>query len=238
MYVYIYMCVCVCVSMYMYICLYVVSNFKLVPPIPWSRKWQPTPIFLHGKFYGQRSLMGYSPRGHKGSDTTEHAHTSPIPIQHQRVHPNSLTPHIFKYFLQWWEAWLSLSLKYLLVWFVTYSNQSLFSSPFIYPIQLSCSPCCSCLLKTGRSHVFILPHSALALMSQIKTLPPVLPLPQLPMDILILCGLHNPHWGTLILPVSCATHCQPYIWTPSLTLSGPSTVHLAPPPHGNPPHHS
>ena len=32
-------------------------------------------IFLPGKFYGQRSLMGYSPWGHKELDTTEHAHT-------------------------------------------------------------------------------------------------------------------------------------------------------------------
>ena len=29
--------------------------------ITWSRKWQPTPIFLPGKFYGQRSLEDYSP---------------------------------------------------------------------------------------------------------------------------------------------------------------------------------
>ena len=28
--------------------------------IPWSRKWQPTPIFLHGKFHGQKSMEGYS----------------------------------------------------------------------------------------------------------------------------------------------------------------------------------
>ena len=28
-------------------------------------------IFLPGKFYGQRSLVGYSPWGHKQSDTTE-----------------------------------------------------------------------------------------------------------------------------------------------------------------------
>ena len=33
--------------------------------IPWRRKWQPTPVFLPGKFHGQRSLMGYSPCGHK-----------------------------------------------------------------------------------------------------------------------------------------------------------------------------
>ena len=31
----------------------------------------PTPLFLPGKFHGQRSLAGYSPWGHKESDTTE-----------------------------------------------------------------------------------------------------------------------------------------------------------------------
>ena len=36
------------------------------------RKWQPTPVFLPGKFHGQKSLAGYSPRGHKESDTTEY----------------------------------------------------------------------------------------------------------------------------------------------------------------------
>ena len=39
--------------------------------IPWSRKWQPTPVFLSGKVHGQRSLVGYSPWCHKESDTTE-----------------------------------------------------------------------------------------------------------------------------------------------------------------------
>ena len=29
--------------------------------IPWSRAWQPTPVSLSGEFYGQRSLVGYSP---------------------------------------------------------------------------------------------------------------------------------------------------------------------------------
>ena len=31
------------------------------------------PVFLLGKSHRQRSLVGYSPWGHKGSDTTEHA---------------------------------------------------------------------------------------------------------------------------------------------------------------------
>ena len=35
------------------------------------RKWQPTPVFLPVKFHGQRSLVGYSPWGHKESDLTE-----------------------------------------------------------------------------------------------------------------------------------------------------------------------
>ena len=41
---------------------------------PWRRKWQPTPIFLPGESHGWRSLVGYSPRGHKESDTTERPH--------------------------------------------------------------------------------------------------------------------------------------------------------------------
>ena len=42
--------------------------------IPWSREWQPAPVFLPGKFHGQRSLAGYSPWGCKEWDMTEHAH--------------------------------------------------------------------------------------------------------------------------------------------------------------------
>ena len=32
---------------------------------------QPTPVFLPGRFCGQRSLEGYSPWGHKESDVAE-----------------------------------------------------------------------------------------------------------------------------------------------------------------------
>ena len=42
-----------------------------VGKICWRRAWQPTPIFLPGESYGQRSLGGYSPQGPKKSDTTE-----------------------------------------------------------------------------------------------------------------------------------------------------------------------
>ena len=39
--------------------------------IPWSRKWQPTPVFLLRESHGQRSLVGYSPWGGEVSETTE-----------------------------------------------------------------------------------------------------------------------------------------------------------------------
>ena len=38
---------------------------------PGEREWLPTPVFLLGEFYGQRCLEGYSPWGHKKSDTTK-----------------------------------------------------------------------------------------------------------------------------------------------------------------------
>ena len=46
-----------------------------VRKISWSRKWQPTPVFLPESFCGQRSPIGYSPRGHKELDTAEHTRT-------------------------------------------------------------------------------------------------------------------------------------------------------------------
>ena len=38
---------------------------------PRKRECQPTPEFVPGKFHGQKSLVGYSPWGHKESDLTE-----------------------------------------------------------------------------------------------------------------------------------------------------------------------
>ena len=43
-----------------------------VGKIPWRRAWQPTPVFLPGESYAQRSLMDYSPWGLKESDISMH----------------------------------------------------------------------------------------------------------------------------------------------------------------------
>ena len=48
-----------------------VGSVPGVEKILWRRTWQPTLVFLSGKSHGQRSLVSYSPRGHKESDRTE-----------------------------------------------------------------------------------------------------------------------------------------------------------------------
>ena len=53
-----------------------------VGKVPWRRKWQPTPVLVPGQSHGQRSLVGYSPWGHKVSDMTEHA------CAHKRTRPH------------------------------------------------------------------------------------------------------------------------------------------------------
>ena len=43
--------------------------------IPWSRKWQPTPVFLPGRFHGQRSLDHGVAKSQKWLSTDIHTHT-------------------------------------------------------------------------------------------------------------------------------------------------------------------
>ena len=51
-----------------------------VGKIPWRRKWQSTPVFCPGECHGQRSLAGYSLRGHKSQTrlSTQHTYTQHI----------------------------------------------------------------------------------------------------------------------------------------------------------------
>ena len=48
---------------------------------PWSRKWQPIPVFLPGKFHRQRSLEGCTPWGHRELDRPEHPQMNGLPSQ-------------------------------------------------------------------------------------------------------------------------------------------------------------
>ena len=67
--------------------------------IPWRRKWQPTPVFLHGKSHGQRSLGVYSPLGHR--------------VEHELSDCTTTTKVHIPYlnncndFIQVWSEWLS-----------------------------------------------------------------------------------------------------------------------------------
>ena len=62
--------------------------------IPWRRKWQPTPVFLPENSCRQRSLVGYSPWGHKESDMNEQlsmrAHACVHTHTHTHTHTKSL----------------------------------------------------------------------------------------------------------------------------------------------------
>ena len=42
-----------------------------VKKIPWRREWLPTPVFLPGKFNGERSLASHSPWDHKELDMND-----------------------------------------------------------------------------------------------------------------------------------------------------------------------
>ena len=74
---------------------------------PWRRAWQPTPVFLPVESHGQRSLVGYSPYGHKESNMTEwlstqlndpkcHGLTSFLLIYQRGVYCARLCTHIMQ----------------------------------------------------------------------------------------------------------------------------------------------
>ena len=65
-----------------------------VRKIPWRREWQSTPIFLPGKFHGQRSMAGFRPWGQKESDTTEQLSTHmSIRLREQLSHAHHTHTH-------------------------------------------------------------------------------------------------------------------------------------------------
>ena len=45
--------------------IHVIKEIQVETTHPGRRQWQPTPVFLPGEFHGHRSLVGYSPWGHR-----------------------------------------------------------------------------------------------------------------------------------------------------------------------------
>ena len=64
-----------------------------VRKIPWSRKWQPTAVFLPGKSHGQRRLTSYSLWGHKELDMAEQLST----CTHTHTHTHTHTQYLAYY---------------------------------------------------------------------------------------------------------------------------------------------
>ena len=76
---------------------------------PWGRKWQPTPVFLPGKFHEHRSLVGYSPGvyrvGH--SWVTELTNTRAV-LQDGSLNNSTCIPT--------WHKWVETKPTHVLQW--------------------------------------------------------------------------------------------------------------------------
>ena len=66
-----------------------------VGKIPWSRKWQPTPVFLPGKFHGQSSLTGYNSLCYKESEMTKHPQQHDDKEQRKLLSLTSTSEYLF-----------------------------------------------------------------------------------------------------------------------------------------------
>ena len=105
-------------------------SFNLwVRKIPWSKKWQPTPVFLPGKFHGQRSLADWSPWGRNYSDMTEKLSTifynSAIILSEWVL--NQLSYRKNRARLLWASSYHILSIdQYIISFYVCFSFQTLY----------------------------------------------------------------------------------------------------------------
>ena len=81
---------------------------------PWRREWQPTPVFLSGESHEQRSLVGYSPWGHKVKH--DRSDLARIQAHKDKIVVVSQSPNCVQPFVTPWTAarQASLSLTHLL----------------------------------------------------------------------------------------------------------------------------
>ena len=69
-----------------------------VRKIPWRRGWQPFLVFLPGESHGQRSLVGFSPKGQRESDTTERPNKNSV-VAHDGFHTKC---KVFTFLILYW----------------------------------------------------------------------------------------------------------------------------------------
>ena len=102
-----------------------------VGKIPWSRKWQSTPVFLPGKSHGQRNLVGYSPWGCKRTNTAGHTHSVHL------LYPHPNWSQFGSFPLVWWHAKfikpVALSLTHFSAFFFFFYNYGF--CYFIFKLQ-------------------------------------------------------------------------------------------------------
>ena len=91
----------------------------------WRRKWQPAPVSLPGRFHRHRSLMGYCPRAHRKSESTEwlSTHTNTYSciaagcsvVRHYVFYQGPVAQQkvfFMKLIIILWASWLGLTIKH------------------------------------------------------------------------------------------------------------------------------
>ena len=122
-----------------------------------KKEWQPTPVFLPREFHRQRSLVGYTPQGHKESDTTERPtlslllQTLVLQAQRQVWDPTLASTRVSVFPLSTMSVRdLYLQGGLLFPWAIGKSNTfGPLNSLARFSVVLSClySPCCLVLLS-------------------------------------------------------------------------------------------
>ena len=124
-----------------------------VGKIPWRRKWQPTPVFLPGESHGQRSLVGYSPQGHKELDTTEQLHFT----KQLHTYITQTKFPVCNMYMDFLDSVFFLlpksKMHFLLVIFLAFSFLILISFPLLW--LLSWVQYLSLMLNDAENHEFI-----------------------------------------------------------------------------------
>ena len=117
---------------------------------PLEKEWLPTPVFLPGEFHGQRSLVDYSPWGHKESDMAEQLRVSCQWLETLNMFSHDCLQSINPL---WWNACLSfcpffffpfrlivfllLGLKGSLYIHTSFNRCVIFSNIFLQSLNLS-----------------------------------------------------------------------------------------------------